>query len=64
MMIDWRKSSRSAGNAEGNCVEVSTNVLDAALIRDSKNPSGPRLSLGRPELGRLVGHIKSGALDL
>jgi hypothetical protein len=34
----WRKSSRSIGNA-GECVEV------AHALRDSKNPTGPVLSV-------------------
>lgn len=59
-MIRWRKSSHSQGNAEGNCVEVSTNVADATLIRDSKDPDGPRLAFARAELAAFLSAVKSG----
>lgn len=37
----WRKSSRSPS---GNCVEIAHQVgLATVLVRDSKQPSGPRL---------------------
>ncbi|MCI2422723.1 DUF397 domain-containing protein [Saccharopolyspora sp. K220] len=36
----WQKSSYS--NANGNCVELSN---PRGLIRDSKDPAGPRLSV-------------------
>jgi hypothetical protein len=63
-MIHWRKSSRSQGNAEGNCVEVSTNLTGATLIRDSKNPNGPRLVLGPTALTAFLSHVRSGRYDL
>ncbi|MFC9977995.1 DUF397 domain-containing protein [Spirillospora sp. NPDC127200] len=62
MTIEWRKSNHSQG--AGECVEVSTNVADVTLIRDSKDPSGPRLVLGRDDVAGLLGRIKAGALDL
>jgi hypothetical protein len=43
--MNWRKSSYS-GNSGGNCAEVA-GVRDAVLVRDSKNPDGPRLAFGR-----------------
>lgn len=39
----WRKSSRSNSQG-GNCVEVAT-LADRVLIRDSKDPEGPRLAV-------------------
>jgi uncharacterized protein DUF397 len=39
----WRKSSYS-GNGGTNCVEVACNTGGVVDVRDSKNPSGPRLS--------------------
>jgi hypothetical protein len=63
-MIHWRRSSRSQGNAQGNCVEVSTNVTGATLVRDSKNPNGPRLSLGPTALAAFLSKVKSGRHDL
>jgi Domain of unknown function (DUF397) len=59
-MIHWRKSSRSQGNAQGECVEVSTNVTGATLIRDSKDPNGPRLTLTPPALAALLSNVKNG----
>ncbi|KAF4410850.1 MULTISPECIES: DUF397 domain-containing protein [Streptomyces] len=40
----WRKSSYS-GNTGGECVEVADDRRDAVLVRDSKNPTGPVLTL-------------------
>ena len=40
--IQWRKSTRS-GTAGGECVEVA----DMVGVRDSKDPGGPMLGLGR-----------------
>lgn len=39
--VMWRKSTRSA---DTNCVEVAA-VSDVVLVRDSKDPDGPRLIL-------------------
>ncbi len=39
----WRKSSRSGGGGDGNCVEVAF-VSDAVAVRDSKDPAGPALA--------------------
>jgi hypothetical protein len=41
--IRWRKSSFSGANGQGNCVEVA--LGDKTLVRDSKNPAGPRLTI-------------------
>ncbi|MFS8101316.1 DUF397 domain-containing protein [Lentzea alba] len=38
----WRKSTRSAEGG-GNCVELAR-TPDLAAVRDSKNPTGPRLT--------------------
>jgi len=40
----WRTSSYS-GSGGGQCTEVAT-VLGAVLVRDSKDPDGPRLAFG------------------
>ncbi|MEU9289523.1 DUF397 domain-containing protein [Streptomyces sp. NPDC048275] len=40
---DWRKSSYSS-NEGGNCLEVAAHA-SAVHVRDSKNPSGPVLTL-------------------
>jgi hypothetical protein len=41
MDLNWRKSSYS-GEGGGNCVELALTNQGAA-VRDSKNPTGPRL---------------------
>ncbi|WP_406688423.1 DUF397 domain-containing protein [Saccharopolyspora sp. ID03-671] len=38
----WRKSSRSGGGGDGNCVEVAF-VSEVVAVRDSKEPDGPAL---------------------
>jgi hypothetical protein len=50
----WRKSSVSGDNTQ--CVEVAR----AGLVRDSKNPAGPRL---RVELAPMLTAIKAGHVD-
>jgi hypothetical protein len=39
----WRKSSRSNGGGNGNCVEVAE-LPDRVVLRDSKYPTGPVLA--------------------
>jgi hypothetical protein len=41
--LQWRTSSRSGG---GNCVEVAFDA-DLVHLRDSKDPSGPMLTVDR-----------------
>lgn len=41
--VAWTKSSYSAGN-NNDCVEVAT-APEAILVRDSKDPQGPHLTL-------------------
>lgn len=44
--IVWRKSTASGDS--GDCVEVAF-IADAVLVRNSKDPSGPRLSFSYSE---------------
>ncbi|MDO3705496.1 DUF397 domain-containing protein [Micromonospora sp. C28SCA-DRY-2] len=39
----WRKSTRSG--TQGECVEVADNLPGVVLVRDSKDPSGPVLTV-------------------
>ncbi|MEU3147454.1 MULTISPECIES: DUF397 domain-containing protein [unclassified Streptomyces] len=41
--VAWRRSSYSGADTP-SCIEVAT-VPDSILVRDSKNPDGPRLAL-------------------
>ncbi|WP_242883365.1 DUF397 domain-containing protein [Actinomadura litoris] len=52
----WRKSSHSGG-ASGECVEVA-GVRSVIALRDSKDPNGPRLVVGRGAFLSLISRIK------
>lgn len=56
----WRKSSRSGSGGGGNCVEIALIGVTAAA-RDSKNPSGPTISLG--DWSEFLAAAKRGAYD-
>jgi hypothetical protein len=58
--MNWRKSSYSGANG-GNCTEVGA-APGAVLVRDSKNPDGPRLAF-RPEAWKAFAvKVKTGTL--
>ncbi|WP_306190077.1 MULTISPECIES: DUF397 domain-containing protein [unclassified Streptomyces] len=44
MKLEWIKSSYSTPDGP-DCVEVATPDETHVLVRDSKNPTGPRLAL-------------------
>ena len=62
-MTQWRKSSRSGTGSQSNCVEVAVLSGDVG-VRDSKDPSGPRIMLPVERFRRLTADIKRGAHDL
>ncbi|PWR14575.1 DUF397 domain-containing protein [Micromonospora sicca] len=53
----WKKSSRSSGN--GQCVEVAE-LVDAVALRDSKDPTGPALLVGREGWMNFLAGAKDG----
>jgi hypothetical protein len=59
---EWRKASYSSSNG-GDCVEVSTAPRFVA-VRDSKNPSGPKLAFTRRDWAAFTGQLKEGRYDL
>ena len=58
--LTWRKASRS--NAGNDCVEIARTRV-GYLIRDSKNPVGPRLPLGNRTWTALLDDIKNGKYE-
>jgi hypothetical protein len=60
--LSWRKSSYS-GNGGGNCVEVASD-RPSVLVRDSKDPAGPRLAVSGDAWSSFVRGIKDGEFVL
>ncbi|MBW8484237.1 DUF397 domain-containing protein [Actinomadura parmotrematis] len=52
----WRKASRSGENG-GDCIEVAA-VPGSVAVRDSKEPEGGALLLGRTSFRRFANAIK------
>ncbi|MVZ98912.1 DUF397 domain-containing protein [Actinomadura sp. LD22] len=52
----WQKSSYSGGNG-GECVELAS-AAGVVAVRDSKDPDGPKLVVGRGEFAALVAVLK------
>ena len=57
--LAWVKSSYSGGQG-GNCVEVARPVRWGVLVRDSKNPEGPRLRFRARDWKRFTERVKRG----
>jgi hypothetical protein len=53
--LKWVKSSYSTGSG-GNCVEVA--AAHTVSVRDSKNPSGPKLGFSRERWQAFTRSIK------
>lgn len=58
----WRKSSRSGQNG-GTCVEVAGNLGGVVAVRDSKDPDGPVLVVGRGAWRSFAGGVRAGRYD-
>lgn len=58
----WRKSSRSGGNG-GQCVEVAANLPGVVAIRDSKDPTGPKLIFTLAEWRAFVSGVRDGEFE-
>lgn len=58
----WRKSSFS-GNQGTECVEVADLADGGRLVRDSKNPAGPRLAFTPSEWDAFVKGVRAGEFD-
>ena len=59
----WRKASRSSDPSIAACVEIAA-IDDRRAVRDSKNPSGPKLSFTVAEWRTFIGGIKSEQFEL
>ncbi|WP_018655548.1 DUF397 domain-containing protein [Actinomadura flavalba] len=53
----WRKSRRSDESGD-NCIEVA-NVPTTVAVRDSKDPSGPKLLVDRDNFRRFAETVKT-----
>jgi hypothetical protein len=60
--VVWRKSSHSQG-AGAECVELA-DLADTVAVRDSKDPSGPRLVFARAQLAAFLTAVSRGDHDL
>ncbi|WP_207393931.1 DUF397 domain-containing protein [Actinomadura formosensis] len=52
----WRKSSHSSSQGD-ECVELA-NLGTVVAVRDSKDPDGPKLRMGRDEFTDLIATLK------
>ncbi|WP_433368322.1 DUF397 domain-containing protein [Streptosporangium sp. CA-115845] len=58
----WRKSTLSGDDAS-NCVEIANLSNNHRAIRDSKNPTGPTLTLTPHQWTAFIATIKNGDCD-
>ncbi|MFJ2603904.1 DUF397 domain-containing protein [Streptomyces sp. NPDC087425] len=60
----WYKSSYSSNG--GECIEVAANLIashDVVPVRDSKNPTGPVLSVPTTAFATFVTGVKAGEFN-
>ncbi|SDY23706.1 protein of unknown function [Micromonospora pattaloongensis] len=58
--VTWRKSTRSSGGGNGDCVEVAA-VHDVIAVRDSKQPDGAVLMFDPAGWRTFIDGAKQGA---
>ncbi|MCG5459616.1 DUF397 domain-containing protein [Micromonospora sp. PSH03] len=54
----WRKSTKSNGSGNGDCVEVADNIPGVVGVRDSKDPEGPALTFNPQGWATFVAGLK------
>ncbi|WP_406094011.1 DUF397 domain-containing protein [Kitasatospora purpeofusca] len=59
--VTWRKSSRS--NESTNCVEFASSDGMLSYVRDSKDPSGPALTLTNAAHTAFITGVANGEFD-
>ena len=59
----WHKSTFSNGSG-GNCVEIARNLAAIVAVRDSKDPSGPKLAFTKQAWSAFIQGIKQTEFDL
>ncbi|MFI7073302.1 DUF397 domain-containing protein [Micromonospora sediminicola] len=59
--VTWRKSTRS--NGSGNCVEVADGLLGVVGLRDSKDPTGPALTVQPSSWAAFIRAVKNETLS-
>lgn len=57
MNMQWRKATYSSGNG-GNCIEIAAGDR-GIVVRDSKDPDGPRLTFGTKTWQAFAAKVKS-----
>lgn len=57
MTTTWRKSSHSGTQSGSECVEVGR-LPQTIAFRDSKNPDGPKIIMGRDDFAALLATLK------
>ncbi|MEU2759403.1 DUF397 domain-containing protein [Streptomyces sp. NPDC007094] len=60
LSVTWWKSSRSDSGTQ--CVECGVVDAESVAVRDSKEPTGPALIVGRGALAAMVAAVSVGTL--
>lgn len=60
--LKWIKA-RASGSSGGNCVEVAGLPDRTRLVRDSKDPDGPRLTVASHQWRAFIAGVRNGKFD-